>query len=51
MTVSVPAKSAPVNDRIGDTRRVGTTNVPRLRGNAASAKYHNQMTALSAEQA
>ncbi len=35
--VSVWAKPTPANDRIGDSRCVATTNVPRFRANAAPA--------------
>jgi hypothetical protein len=32
------SETAPINDRIDDTRGVATTNVPQLRTNAAPAK-------------
>jgi sensor domain CHASE-containing protein len=36
-TVSVPAKTTPLNGRIGDMRCVATTKFPQLRADAASA--------------
>lgn len=36
-TISVPARSTPMNDRIDDTRRVATAIVPRSQTYAASA--------------
>ena len=44
-TVSFPAKTTPLNDRIGDMGCVATTHVPQLRENAASAKSEKRMTA------
>ena len=44
-TVSFPAKTTPLNDRIGDMGCIATTHVPQLRENAASAKSEKRMTA------
>lgn len=41
-TVSVPARTTPMNIRIDDTRCFATTNVPRLRTDTASAKLEKR---------
>ena len=46
--VSVRAKSAPANVRIGDLRRAATANAPQQQTDAASAKARNPRSGKSA---
>ncbi len=46
-TTAASARTTPMKDRIGDTRCVATTRLPRLRENAASAKSGKRMTGKS----